>query len=264
MARWIINNQDDTTFGVPYIDGLPRTGTLTGPQDNPSGFPQSSLIGSVTNPGAAQKYMFYCARMLRWNDIDLTGIAGLGNRSTCHKVHRFGDLIDYKVQGGVSTKTNVTALDPRDAPNTTSAFARYRFPITVVKNYQQSSRVINFSGSSQPLNNLTCAWIPGAEDSSFHWNPDSTQLSAINSGITSEVVSRGTTLAALKEVTLSPTTTAKQVWNLCVIAWCWAGYQKAGAGGQIYKGTKTIPPEEATTEKRDVNEVDIYYFAFIF
>jgi hypothetical protein len=279
MAVWNIDTFDSVAdslrskFPAPYVEGVPQGVVRDGPQDNP--FATASILGTYTTGNSADgtisnnKYMHYCTRMLRWNDIDLTNIANIGNRSSCHKTSRFGDLGDMLGKGndgdqGKANKTNISGF----GYNVNDEMTRYRFnPITRVKYYQYTSRgmryseIINnhtqigfgsdLSGSSvgnHPFAGLTCGWSPGSEDSSFHWNPNSTELTQISTDIAADLATKGTTLAKLQALNYT--------WNLCVIAWCWAGYRRSP-----YQGAR---PTSGLGQQRDVSEVDIYYFPFIF
>lgn len=277
MAVWNIDTFDSVNdplrskFPAPYVEGLPQGVVRDGPQDNPFEG-TASILGTYTTSDSV-KYMHYCSRMLRWNDINLTQISSLGNRDSCHKTSRFGDLGDMLGAGndgdqGKADKTNISGF----GYDVNDGMTRYRFnPITRVKYYQYTSRgmryseIINnpsqigfgsdLSGSSvgsHPFQGLTCGWSPGPEDSGFHWNPDSTQLGQISTDIAADLTTKGTTLAKLQALNYT--------WNLCVIAWCWAGYRMANSNtGTTYQGLNP-----SRTGSRDVDEVDIYYFPFIF
>jgi len=271
MAIWNIDTFDSVVdpkrskFPAPYVEGLPQGVVRDGPQDNPFAG-TASILGTYrtgANSSGSNKYMHYCTRMLRWNDIDLTAIASIGTRSTCHKTSRFGDLRDMLGKGndgdeGKSDKTDISV-----SYSTTLPMSRYRFnPITRVKYSQYTKRGMRYSETlgdgtvldGHPFEGLTCGWSPGAEDSGFHWNPNATELAQISTDIASDLATKGTTLAKLQALDYT--------WNLCVIAWCWAGYRRAGdhgGGSFTYQG---LNPSEAGS--RDVDEVDIYYFPFIF
>ena len=274
MAIWNIDTFDSVAdplrskFPAPYVEGLPQGVVRDGPQDNPFEGTASILgtynTGTSTNDSISNnKYMHYCTRMLRWNDIDVTDIPNIGNRSSCHKTSRFGDLGDMLGYGndgdqGKSDKTQVR----NSGYNVNNEMTRYRFnPLTRVKYSNFTSKGMRYSEilldgtdlssspvGSHPLQGLTCGWSPGAEDSSFHWNPNSTELTQISTDIASDLATKGTTLAKLQALDYT--------WNLCVIAWCWAGYRR-----NPYQGAR---PTSGLGTQRDVDEVDIYYFPFIF
>jgi len=267
MAIWNIDTFDSTAnsnfskFPDPYIEGVPQGVVRDGPQDNPFEG-TASILGTYRTSGLV-KYMHYCSRMLRWNDIDVTAISSLGNRDTCHKVFRFGDLGDLLGRGSDPDDSGLShTTDPKINYNQNSDMCRYRFnPITKVKYSQFTSRGMRYgdqtrSGvfiSGHPFSNMTCGWSPNAEDSSFHWNPNSTELAQISTDIASDLSTKGTTLAKLQALDYT--------WNLCVIAWCWAGCRTARPSESItYQGLKNKPGGS----QRDVDEVDIYYFPFIF
>jgi hypothetical protein len=284
MAIWNIDTFDsvvdslrgDVKFPAPYVEGLPQGVVRDGPQDNVFEG-TASILGTYTSGasnsvGHGNKYMHYCTRMLRWNDIDVSDIPDIGTRSTCHKTSRFGDLGDILAIGndsdmGKASRSGVTGR----SYSINREMTRYRFdPITRVK-YSQYTRKgmryseylsdgTNLSSSSvgnHPYSGLTCGWGPGPADDSFHWNPTSTELTQISTDIAADLATKGTTLAKLQALDYT--------WNLCVIAWCWAGYRRAGNFGDGQKGYQGLKPiAVAGDATRDVDEVDIYYFPFIF
>lgn len=285
MAIWNIDTFDTVNdplrakFPAPYVEGVPQGVVRDGPQDNPFAG-TASVLGTYrtgarndpSDPGGAgntifaNKYMHYCTRMLRWNNIDVSDIPNIGTRSTCHKTSRFGDLKDMEGQGNDSDdgKVNKTHIRVRDEDDYSinDDMVRYRFdPLTKVKYSNFTKRGMRYSeilsdgtdlsGSSvgsHPFAGLTCGWSPGVSDNSFHWNPSSSELSQISTDIAADLTTKGTTLTALQALDYT--------WNLCVIAWCWAGYRR-----QPYQGAK---PTSGSGVQRDVDEVDIYYFPFIF
>jgi len=269
VAIWNIDTFDSVVdplrskFPAPYVEGLPQGVVRDGPQDNPFAG-TASILGTYRTGNRAnntefnEKYMHYCTRMLRWNDINLTAISSIGNRDTCHKTSRFGDLGDMLGNGnatGSVGKSNKTRIGVNYSIN--SEMTRYRFnPITRVKYSQYTRKGMRYSEeltdgtvlSGHPFAGLTCGWSPGAEDSGFHWNPNATELAQISTDIASDLATKGTTLAKLQALDYT--------WNLCVIAWCWAGYRRTP-----YQGAK---PTSGSGSRRGVDEVDIYYFPFIF
>jgi hypothetical protein len=289
MAIWNIDTFDSVEdplrakFPAPYVEGLPQGVLRDGPQDNPFEGTASILgtyrTGARNDPNAGHgdpgntifgnKYMHYCTRMLRWNDIDVSDIPSIGNRSSCHATSRFGDLGDLEGYGndsddGKADKTQVLVLDEDDY-SINNDMVRYRFdPLTKVKYSNFTKRGMRYSEiikdpsgdrdlssssvGNHPFAGLTCGWSPGEEDSSFHWNPNSTELTQIETDIEADLATKGTTLAKLQALDYT--------WNLCVIAWCWAGYRR-----NPYQGAR---PTSGTGQQRDVDEVDIYYFPFIF
>lgn len=266
MAIWNINTHDTSAstggrrekFTAPYVFGLPQGVPRDGDQDNPFDGTADDL--GTYNTHANVKYMHYCTRMLRWTNIDLTALTSIGSWDTCHVTSRFGDLGDMLGAGndgeqGVSNSVKVVG----STYNLNSAMTRYRFdPIDVVKYSQYTSRghrypTNQFNG--HPLDGLTCGWPVGAEDDDFHWSPDSTQLSQIRTDIQSDLGNKNTSLASLNALGYT--------WNLCVIAWCWAGYrtQHADSDGNTISWQGLEPGRTGT---RTVDEVDIYYFPFIY
>tara|TARA_X000001382_G_C3162875_1_gene176832 strand:- start:344 stop:1183 length:840 start_codon:yes stop_codon:yes gene_type:complete len=279
MAIWNIDTFDSVAdplrskFPAPYVEGLPQGVVRDGPQNNPFEGTASILgtynTGANNSTGNGNKYMHYCTRMLRWNDIDVSDIPNIGTRSTCHKTSRFGDLRDMLGHGndGDRGKSNKTKISVNY--NINDEMTRYRFnPITRVKYYQYTRKGMRYSeelldgtdlsGSSagnHPFSGLTCGWSPGSTDNSFHWNPNSTELTQISTDIASDLSTKGTTLAKLQALDYT--------WNLCIIAWCWAGYRRAGNFGDGQKEYQGLQVRQ-NGEQRDVDEVDIYYFPFIF
>jgi hypothetical protein len=274
MAIWNIDTFDSvadsvrTKFTAPYVEGLPQGVVRNGPQANPHEG-TASILGTyrsgANNTSGQNKYMHYCTRMLRWNDIDLTDIPNIGTRNTCHKTSRFGDLEDLLGKGNQAGSAGAVeeVSSPPSSYNINNEMARYRFnPITRVKYYQYTRKGMRYSQefiggtvfTGHPYQGLTCGWSPGPADDSFHWNPNSTELTQISTDIASDLATKGTTLAKLQALDYT--------WNLCVIAWCWAGYRRAGnfgAGDKTYQGY-----HPGRTGSRDIDEVDIYYFPFIF
>ena len=281
MAIWNIDTFDSVAdplrskFPAPYVEGLPQGVVRDGPQDNVFEG-TASILGTyrsgANNTDGQNKYMHYCTRMLRWNDIDVSDIPNIGTRSTCHKTSRFGDLGDMLGKGndsdsGKAEKTILNGLNY----SINNEMTRYRFnPITRVKYYQYTRKGMRYSEEladgtdlssspvgSHPFQGLTCGWSPGSADDSFHWNPNSTELTQISTDIAADLATKGTTLAKLQALDYT--------WNLCVIAWCWAGYRRAGNFGDGQKGYQGLKPIAVVGDAtRDVDEVDIYYFPFIF
>jgi len=266
VAIWNIDTFDSVVdpargakFTAPYVEGLPQGVPRSGPQDNPFEG-TASILGTYrtgANSSGSNKYMHYCTRMLRWSDIDLTDIPNIGNRDTCHVTNRFGDLGGIVGYGNSSDtgKSNIVETRPLHGSRNydlTQAINRYRFdPVSKVQYSQYTSKGMRYSNDfgGHPFAGMTCGWEPGASDSSFHWNPSSSELTTISSDIASDLTSKSTTLAKLQALDYT--------WNLCVIAWCWAGYRRAGdhgAGNKTYQGASS----------RGVNQVDIYYFPFIY
>jgi hypothetical protein len=269
MAIWNIDTFDSvdnanfSKFPAPYIEGVPQGVPRDGPQDNP--FEGTESILGTYRTGGLVKYMHYCSRMLRWNNIDVSNIANIGTRSSCHVTKRFGDLGDMYGRGSDPNDSGLSYYTGAGIDyNKDSNMCRYRFnPITKVKYSQYTARGMRYGDqkpppdetaiSGHPFSNMTCGWSPGAEDSSFHWNPNSTQLTQISTDIAADLTTKGTTLTALQALDYT--------WNLCVIAWCWAGCRRADSSrGTTYQGRKNNPGGS----QRDVDEVDIYYFPFIF
>jgi hypothetical protein len=268
MAIWNIDTFDSTDnanfskFPAPYVEGVPQGVPRDGPQNNPFEGTASILGTYRSGPkrGSLVKYMHYCSRMLRWNDIDVTAISSLGTRDTCHKVYRFGDLGNLFGRGNDPDDHGLSGTtDPAIDYFPDSNMCRYRFdPITKVKYSQYTDRGMRYADqtragasiSGHPFSNMTCGWSPNAEDAGFHWNPNSSELTQMSTDIAADLTTKGTTLAELQALDYT--------WNLCVIAWCWAGYRMA-KGTTTYQGLQ--PGREGS---RDVDEVDIYYFPFIF
>lgn len=253
MARWIADawTVADAAAGLPearYVSGLRSTWGEHGPQRNAFRF---------------ARRMHYCTRMLVYHDIALTesGITTEGPPQV-YETTRWGDLGSWYV-----TNRKASANELRYFPETspehmfseTSSWSRYRFPAyPFVPLYflDYYGRTIDprppLSAEDHPFNGLTAAWRPGARDTSFWWTPTSDELAAVRARLGD--------FAETYESTL----------HLAIIAWLWAGYQQGRSGGpynpEIPKKGLDPPPADAGYSgiQRAVDEVDVYFSAFVF
>ncbi len=267
MAIWNINTHDTTAssggrrskFPAPYVFGLPQGVPRDGDEDNV--FEGTADILGTYDTHANVKYFHYCTRMLRWSNIDLESMTEIGTWDTCHVTSRFGDLGDMLGSGndgdeGMSDRVAVVG----STYDTNSAMTRYRFnPIDVVKYSQYTSRGHRYPPSEfngHPLDGLTCGWPVGAEDADFHWSPNGSQLDQIETDLEADLTTKGSSLDTLS--------TLNYTWNLCVIAWCWAGYRTAHQTGDPPVSITYQGLQPGRSGSRSVDEVDIYYFPFIY
>tara|TARA_X000001382_G_scaffold117866_1_gene97748 strand:- start:302 stop:1078 length:777 start_codon:yes stop_codon:yes gene_type:complete len=258
MANWFPNSKADKLAPVPFVDGLPRmtTSIKSTVQNNPANFPGVEALGH-DGTSKVKKYMHYCTRIIRWNDIDPSKLNSIdtSNPDHKHKTKRFGDLGGYYKHKGGSIRTMLANSDLK------SAFTRYRFHIHVVPYYLYGSRGM-FCGNPKPFENDgrgdTCGFILGDSDPSFFWTPSSADMAQLSSGIDEF-------LARYQDTSLVKLAECDQRWNLAIVAWMWAGYQpvvrdNAHSIIQQYKGTKDVPDGV----KRQVEECDVWFFAFIY
>jgi len=186
--------------------------------------------------------------MLRWNDINLDPFTVSGT-PTINKTKRFGDLGSYHVSDAYGIRTSGGSVD------LDSAFTRYRFPSEEVPYHLYDYRGVSV-GTGFPFTGKTCGWLPAAEDSGFFWVPTTTDLSNIETGLEAFLVSKSTSLSALAAL--------PQVWNLCIIAWMWAGYD--GGATEFHDG-EDRPSQGLSgrlTELRAVKDCDVYYLPYLY
>ena len=257
MANWLPNSKEDELAPAPYVDALPRmtTSVESTVQNNRDDFPGTEALGH-NGGGSAQKYMHYCTRIIRWDDINPSDLNSIDveNPDHKHKTRRFGDLGGYykHKDGSIRLMTS--------NPDLKSAFTRYRFNIDVVPYYLYGSRGM-FCGNPKPFQTEergdTCGFLIGDPDPNFFWTPSSADMAQVSSGIDDYLSTKKSSLVQLAE--------CKQRWNLAIVAWMWAGYQPEVMNDdhlitQQYKGTKDVP----NGIKREVQECDVWFFAFIY
>lgn len=251
MANWFPNSLEDELAPAPYVDSLPRmtTSVASTVQNNPSGHPGTEALGH-NGMSKTPKYMHYCTRMIRWDDINPSDLNSIdtSNPDHKHKTKRFGDLGGYykKLDGDIVQMLANTDLK--------SAFTRYRFDIDVVPYYLYGSRG-RFCGDPKPFKTKqrgdTCGFTLGASDPNFFWTPSSADMAQVSSGIDEYLATKDSSLVQLAE--------CDQRWNLAIVAWMWAGYQPTVRNDeheiiQFYKGARN----------RAVSACDVWFFAFIY
>ena len=251
MAIWIPNSKEDEEAPVCYVPCLPRT-SIADPKStlsaNPPSYPGEGNLGNASGNGEGdEKYMHYCTRLLRWNNINPSSLPPAGAPDHINKTTRFGDLGGYYMRFNASDPVPhvMAGIEDND-----SVFARYRFPADMVPFAFFGARGDDCPVVLFPFAERTCGFIPGDADPSFWWTPSGADWTNISSDLESLLAaySTPTSLAALAAL--------DQVWNIDVIAWMWAGYQRktGGADPQSYLGADT----------RGVEDCDVYYVAYLY
>ena len=251
MANWFPNNKDDKLAPTTYVDSLPRmtTSVESTVQDNPPDFPGTEALGH-NGGGSAQKYMHYCTRIIRWDNINPSDLNSIdtANPDHRHKTRRFGDLGGYYKHKDGSIRHMLSNSDLK------SAFTRYRFNIDVVPYYLYGSRGM-FCGNPKPFETAergdTCGFLLGDSDPNFFWTPSSADMAQVSSGIDEYLATKDSSLVELAE--------CKVRWNLAIVAWMWAGYQP-----EVMDDAHLITQQYKGARNRAVSACDVWFFAFIY
>jgi len=282
MAIWLPNSKDDSSAPVCYVSCLPRadfydgnTGDFPGPGrviENRFDYPTiaDDFFGSFR-----AKYMFYCCRMIQYLNVNIsTGSIDVSSATkSVHSTTRFGDLGGYYIKrSNLTSPPTYTLIEHPGVTDNNSAFARYRFPAEIVPYHNVDRRGFSYGQSVMPSNlfpfsGRTCAFIPDKPDPGFHWLPENDgTLGIISSNLLPNLTSLNNT---------------NQNWNLCIVAWMWAGTAPAditrdGTPGN-YTYTVQVPKrglqpttnsapisESEKNDLRQVSECDKYYMAYMF